>query len=402
MMNGLKALFKLRGTYLGIMAAVMFQVIFFSVWLTAYKGVQDRTENLTIGIVNEDAVNGVQVVEELEKTLPLNVKQFDSLTSAQAEMDERKIEMVIQIPSDFTTAVLAGERSSIVYWINQANASFSKSMMETASLHITDQVNTTIYSMQQHEIVSAFSQQLGQLPLEQPIAQTIGESVQMLVGSLIAKPVEGVVQKTNAVDEFSANLVPLMVIISSFVGAMVMIMQINEAAQPLRESITKWSLFIGKQVINVGVAFLLPLLTIGLMNLFGVEIQESLPMVYLFQAVMFLSFLCFAQAFVYLFGNIGMLFNILALSLQLVTSGVLVSSKLLPDAYSQLAILLPATYGADGYYSIIFGGSDGMLVENISGLLVISVVALIVAAITIVFQKEPKTVHADNTIASEI
>lgn len=44
---------------------------------------------------------------------------------------------------------------------------------------------------------------------------------------------------------------------------------------------------------------------------------------YLFQALVFWAFLIFAQMFVFLFANGGMGFNILALSLQLVTSGSL-------------------------------------------------------------------------------
>ncbi|WP_336825153.1 ABC transporter permease [Sporosarcina sp. USHLN248] len=387
-MAGLKALFKLRGTYLGIIAAVMFQIIFFSIWLTAYKGVQDRTDSLTIGIVNEDEEIGEQMIHELEQSLPFQVKQFNSLQIAQKEMNDRTIEMVIQIPSDFSSSIIAAEQPSIIYWINQATATFSKTMMETASLHITDEVNTTLYGMQTQSTISVFNEQLGQLPLDEKVAQAIGESVQMAVGSLHPNIVEEKINKTNAVDDFSANLVPLMVIISSFAGAMVMIMQINEASHSIKQMHSKWSLFIGMQLINIGVAFILPFLTIGLMYLFGIEIQEPLIVVYLFQAIMFLSFLCFAQLFVVLLGNVGMLFNILLLSLQLVTSGVLVSTKLLPNAYSKLSTILPATYGADGYYSIVFGGRDGILMENIGILLMITAIALLISVVAIAARKE--------------
>ena len=57
---------------------------------------------------------------------------------------------------------------------------------------------------------------------------------------------------------------------------------------------------------------------------FNIDSQESLLSIYLFQSVMYLAFLSLAQVFVIAFGNMGMIFNICALSLQLVTSGVLV------------------------------------------------------------------------------
>ncbi|CAM5592642.1 ABC-2 type transporter transmembrane domain-containing protein OS=Lysinibacillus sphaericus OX=1421 GN=LS41612_14120 PE=4 SV=1 [Lysinibacillus sphaericus] len=47
--------------------------------------------------------------------------------------------------------------------------------------------------------------------------------------------VESTIIKTNDAKGFAANFVPLMVIISSFVGAMVMIMQHQQAAQIVQE-----------------------------------------------------------------------------------------------------------------------------------------------------------------------
>lgn len=399
-MNGIKALFKVRGTYTGIMAAVMFQLVFFSVWLTAYKGVQDRTDHLTIGMVYEDQDSEMNIGEEFEQNLPFKVKQYSSFKKASDEMNDRKMEMIIQIPSDFTSSLQSGERPSIYYWINQANATFSKTMMEQAANQLNRQLNEKVFSLQKTAGETMFEQKLQQLPLEQPVAQALGETVQSVFSTIHSEPVEGVVKKTNAVDEFSANLVPLMVIISSFAGAMVMIMQIHEAAETIRSAYSKWSLFLGRQIINVGVAFLLPFLTIGLMKLFDVATQEPFWTIYLFQGIMFLSFLMFAQVFVFLFGNYGMVFNILALSFQLVTSGVLVSKELLTNGYHGLASFLPATYGADGYYSIVFGGNSGMLKDNIWYLLLITGVTFILAIGAVAVRRNFK--KSDRSVGREI
>lgn len=61
-MKGLKALLKVRGTYIGISAAILFQLIFFAVWLTAYMGVQDRTDQLSVSIVDEDGTGRLQLL----------------------------------------------------------------------------------------------------------------------------------------------------------------------------------------------------------------------------------------------------------------------------------------------------------------------------------------------------
>nr|EEK69653.1 hypothetical protein bcere0006_1750 [Bacillus wiedmannii] len=74
--------------------------------------------------------------------------------------------------------------------------------------------------------------------------------------------------------------------------------------------------------------------------------------------------------FITVFGNAGMIFNIISLSLQLVSSGVIVPHE-----------MLSKTYAANGYYTIIFGGVS--LEKNIISLLVIIFVTQLVAVITV-------------------
>jgi len=386
-MNGLQALFKIRETYIGIVITIAFQIIFFSVWMTAYDGVNDRTDNLKIGLISEDTEMGQKVVNEIKATLPFTLENYTSLDKAEQELNQRDIHMIIHIPSDFTSQLQAGKEAEIVYSINQANASIAKNMMDGVAKQVTEEINHNIYPVQQDKTIEAFSQKFSQLPMEQHTAQQINKAVATTIMSVKDRAINSTIIKTNNVEEFAANFVPLMVIISSFVGAMVMIMQHQQAAQLVQDTISKWQLFLARQLINIGVAFALPLLTIGLMHLFNISSQVNFLTVYLFQALMFWAFLCLAQAFIIIFGNLGMIFNICALSMQLVTSGALVPQAMLSDFYNKLASLLPATYGADGYYTIIFGGSTDNLMSNCSSLGMIIAVTLAMSAIVVAFKK---------------
>lgn len=378
-MKGLQALFRIRETYIGIFATIAFQLIFFTVWMTAYDGVNERKENLIIGVLNEDTALGQEIAEQIGELLPFNVKTLTSIDDAKGKLDDRNINMIIQIPADFTAQIQEGKTANIVYWINQANASLTKSLMEGVANQLTEEINHSMYSLKQGEVIKGFSQQFEQIPLEQDMSLFIKETVVSTISSLHDKSIQPTIIKTNDVEGFAANFVPLMVIISSFVGAMVMIMQHQQAAQLVERSITKWQLFFARQIMNIGVAFLLPFVTIGLMNIFNISSEESLLTIYIFQSLMFWAFLCLAQVFVLLFGNLGMVFNILALSLQLVTSGVLVPRAMLSDFYNKFAAFLPATYGAEGYYTIIFGGSSESISNNISSLGIIIGVTLVIS-----------------------
>ncbi|MFJ6210832.1 YhgE/Pip domain-containing protein [Lysinibacillus sp. NPDC092081] len=386
-MKGLQALFKIRETYIGIVVTIAFQVIFFCVWMTAYDGVNGRTENLKIGLISEDTEMGQQVVNEIKEKLPFTIENYTSLDKAEQALNQRDIHMMIHIPSDFTSQLQAGKEAEIIYSINQANASIAKNMMDGVAKQLTEEINHNMYPLLQGKTIDVFSQKFSQLPMEPNTAQQINEAVATTIMSVKDHTIGSTIIKTNNVEEFAANFVPLMVIISSFVGAMVMIMQHQQAAQIVQDTVSKWQLFLARQLINIGVAFALPLLTIGLLHLFNISSHANFLMVYLFQALMFWSFLCLAQAFIIIFGNLGMIFNICALSMQLVTSGALVPQAMLSDFYNKLASLLPASYGADGYYTIIFGGSTDNLMSNCSSLGMIIAVTLAISAMVVALRK---------------
>ncbi|AMR00832.1 MULTISPECIES: hypothetical protein [Bacillus] len=97
--------------------------------------------------------------------------------------------------------------------------------------------------------------------------------------------------------------------------------------------------------------------------------------------IVFFAFLSLTQMFLTVFGNAGMIFNIISLSLQLVSSGVIVPHEMLSKTYQTMGEVFPATYAANGYYTIIFGGVS--LEKNIISLLVIILVTQLVAVITV-------------------
>ncbi|WHY29454.1 hypothetical protein [Bacillus wiedmannii] len=96
--------------------------------------------------------------------------------------------------------------------------------------------------------------------------------------------------------------------------------------------------------------------------------------------IVFFAFLSLTQMFITVFGNAGMIFNIISLSLQLVSSGVIVPHEMLSKTYQTIGKLFPATYAANGYYTIIFRGVS--LEKNIISLLVIILVTQSIAVIT--------------------
>ncbi len=390
-MKALKSFFKIRETYVGIAAALAFQIIFFSVWLTAYDGVFERTDQLKVALVTEDARFGEVVSKAIEEKVPFDSVRVDDLDKAKTEMDERKWNMVIYISDAFTSDIESGNSAKITYLINQSNPSLSKQMMEQTAASLTKAINDEIYVTRQSQITDLITDAVGKEAQEPqkavPFAEQIISEVHEKSDINTVKPE---MIQTNEAEGFVATMIPLMVVLASFIGAMIMSQQLQFAAEKLRSQFGPWRLFLSRQVINVLFTVLLAILTLGIMMFFDIHIETSFQVAWVFQSLLFFSFLTLSQLFVILFGNPGMVFNIALTATQLVSAGAIVPRDMLPSFYQSIGNLLPATYGTNGYFSMIYGG--GNLQADIKALLWMTGMTLLIALmiVTIAYLRERK------------
>lgn len=384
-MKSFIALLKKRKTYIGIGAALLFQLIFFTVWLTAYDGVYERSEQLSIAIVNEDPLQGKELTTLLKKNIPFQIEIGENTDQALKKLDKRELDMVIYIPKDFSQTLMSDEKAQLIYYINQANPSLSKQMMEATSKEITVTINQKLAQLKYTTLKEEIAKTLTQSPNPE-LAIQISENILDEVNPLsLADPITGKVVQTNAKEGFHVTMIPLMVVLASFIGAMVMSQYLQVTATQLITQFGKWTLFLSRQFLNVIVAISLSFLTIGLLIIFNIELEEGLLAVCLFQSVLFFSFLTLSQLFVILFGNSGMVFNIIATATQLVASGAIVPRSMLSSFYQKLGDFLPATYGVNGYFSLIYGG--GQLLHDSMRLLLLIGTFICITVVGILFKK---------------
>ncbi|EML6324552.1 MULTISPECIES: YhgE/Pip domain-containing protein [Bacillus cereus group] len=388
-MKTLKNFFKHRETFIGIATAFAFLLIFFCVWMTAYDGVTDRVDQLKVGLVNEDKQMGTTIEENLEKNLPFKVKSYGSVAHAKEDMDERNLDMVIQIPANFSSLLKENNNVEIKYFINQANSSLTKQIMAGATKDITQTINKNIYTYKQKLILSNLSKELSTAIPSEELAQKLSENITKVLNSLNIDSVQSSVKKTNNTEGFAATMLPLLIVLASWVGAMIMSLNLNSVAEKLKSIHSKWSIFFTRQFINIVASIILAFITLIFMSLFDIKLNTNVFETWVFQTLVFFSFLSLTQMFVVLFGPAGMVFNIISLSLQLVTFGVIVPKAMLSDFYQTVGSYFPATYVADGYYTVIFGGSD--LSHDMNILLFVSLITIGIAMGRIIIQKNTKT-----------
>lgn len=381
-MDTFKQFFKYRETIVGIIVAFVFMLVFFCVWMTGYHGVTNRTDHLRIGLVNSDQQLGNTIKNELKKNLPFKVKLYKQIHTAKRAMKNRQLDMIVSIPRNFSSDLQQGKHPQITYFINQANASLAKQVMNNAAKNITQNVNDKIYFYQRSLVINNLSHQLPQKKIAQKLTANLSRALQ----SVRVTAVKSNVVQPNEAKDFSVTMIPLLVLLASFVGSMIMSLNLATVSGKMSRSFRKWPLFFSKQVINIGMSLILALSTLILMKLFGVDFKTSIFETGLFELLVYFAFLCFTQMMLILFGPAGMLINIISLSVQLVTSGVLVPKVMLSQFYQSISNYFPASYIADGYLTVLFGGRN--LVDDLLLLLLISSITFLASLVRVCFQKE--------------
>lgn len=397
-MKTLQKLLQQKETYLGVAVAIAFQLIFFSVWLTAYDGVSERTDQLQVALVTDDTVHGPELKEQIHQMLPFEVIDVDNVKTAQQQLSEDKaFSMVIHIPAEFSTAIEQHETASITYYINQALPAMSKQVMESAAVQLNQGINAQVYELVQEQLATQLPEKLAADSPESAQTATIASAVLKEVQEYSqVEQVKPVMEKVHPVEGFRAGMIPLMVVLASFIGAMIMSQHLQFAADRLQAVCGPWALFASRQLINLIVALTISILTLITMQLFQIDIAINHWQAWLFQSALFFSFLTLSQLFVLLFGNPGMLVNIALTAIQLATSGALVPREVLSEFYQQLGAVLPAAYGVNGYFSMIYGGGSilsDLKVISLIAIICLSLGVLCVFAVNFIKRKSAKTAN---------
>ncbi|MCQ6562608.1 YhgE/Pip domain-containing protein [Paenibacillus mendelii] len=371
--NALRTFLKRPTTIVGVLTALMFQVIFSVIWMTGYEGITDaeRLKQLHVGIVTLDTQSGPAIAEKLAQSLPVQTRTLDG-GEAQQLLNERELQMVITIPENFTESLKSqGSAASIQYSINESNPALIKSMMSSIAGQVTATVNKEAVGQGVQAVLTQ-----AKLPAEQAAG----------AGAVLSERVTSDFTYTNPVKGMNNQMVPMMMVLASYVGAMIMGMNLEQSAMAAAASgVGKWHRFAARNVINIVAAVIVSLVGSSLVLALGGQAEHGFMAMWGFQALFVLTFMFLSQLFLLLFGMGGMLLNIIMLSAQLVSSGAMVPRELLSDFYLGLSKLLPATYAVEGNMNLLFGGAGNG--GAIMGLLIIMAVSLALGAAIVGLRK---------------
>ncbi|MBL0386171.1 ABC transporter permease [Tumebacillus sp. ITR2] len=372
MVRTLQLMLKQKTTIVGMVLLLFFQLTFGIVWMNAYDGVSDRIKDLKVGVVSEDTAIGKTVAEQLVKKLPFHMESGTSMAEAAEKLNDRDWKVVIHIPSDYSANVQDSKKqANLEVLVNESNPQMLKSIGQQVLSQVTANVNTES------------TQKAVQVALS---GLHVPEQQATLMAAGVSNRVYGSYKSINSVSNFSFQMVPMMLVLASYVGAMLLSMNLNASANQIARETTPWQRFWARQVINLTASVVVAGSGTLTLNVFGLDPVFGFGEVFGFLTLTLIAFVAMAQAFLFLFGEAGMFCNIIALSLQLVTSGVMTPRELLSSTFQALGDWFPATYAATGYMNLLFGGNG--TADAVEKVLLGTVAALVLSMIGVVLHSQ--------------
>jgi len=341
MKNALKAYLTKGQTIVALVVALMALAIFVVCWMTAYDGVSDRTDQLKIAVVNEDGELGNQLIQQFQGSMPFEITTL-SAEEARAQLERRNVHLIMTIPSDFSSRLTTAEaKATIHFTVNQSNPQMTRSVMDAVVTRITQQ-------LKDRTMLEGTQAMLKEMRMsEEQAAQT--------AQALLSK-VEAHTEILNPIQGMQNQMLPMMLVLGSFVGAMLMAMNLQQVTMAIGSALSARQHFTARVVLNVGGAAVISLVGSTLIYALGGQMESGFLLFWLFSTLMLLTFMFFAQLFLLLLGMAGMFVNMMMLSLQLVTSGTIVPREVLSGFFKSVGQYLPATYAVDGLFNLGFGG----------------------------------------------
>lgn len=338
--------------WLAIAAPIAVQLVFFLIMLPALQGTEGRVNRLHIAIVSEDPGIGAQIAQQLAGKLPFTVDRPDTLAAAETALKNGDAQMVVAFPKEFAQKLQSGH-ATVRYEIDPTAAVMTKQLMTQLAQTMTEQLNTMAFTNAQHAVAQGITAGMQNGALPPQLAQQLADNVSTAIHALNRSPITADLGANATSTNPLTAIVPMFVILLSFGGAVAAVALL--LLTPVSEG--RWAVFTGLQFVLAIVAVILPVVTVGLLALFGQGFPQGAAASWWALTLTYWAMLLFVAALVRLFGRPGLALAALALPFQVIAAGAFLPTSLLPGFYSGLARFTPGPYGARALFHVMAGES---------------------------------------------
>lgn len=369
----------------GIVMIIFYQIAFITIFMSGYSAIPRNMDELSIAIVNEDTKAGGQIAEQLQEQLPFKMVTDLPLEQAKEDLNNRDIHMVLHIPADFSEKLAKqGEHPQLDFLINQSNPAMVTSTMDQISTQITNSLNQQ-FAVQGAEGIL--------LKLNVPEDQA-----KELAADIPTKVTPNVVYSNPVPVGMHNQMAPFFLTMVNYVGAMIFSMMVVGAMNMLKGKMGLWQAFWSAQGVNALVSLIGPLIGLAIYFLFqGGHGADTFVEMWLLHSLELFAAIEFMSIFSILLKDKAIFVNLTLMLIQTISSGAVLTYGMMDGFYKFFSHISIMFYTVQTEFSILYGG--GKISEHLTGLIVMTVVSVIIVALSFKFispdlKKEKEAISA--------
>ncbi|WP_407270437.1 YhgE/Pip domain-containing protein [Radiobacillus sp. PE A8.2] len=373
-----KQFLKNRGVIAAMFMAIFYQVIFMVIYIPGYSAIPKNIDQMNVALVNEDSNYGETIAGQLSEELPFHVETGYSLEESRDMLNDRDLQLVIHIPSDFTANLTSGEtQPGIDFYTNESNPTIITSTTQSVIDQVQAQLGEQFSISKAEGILANFN-----VPEDQAseLAASIQNSLDVNTVTINEVP-----------DGMHNQMAPMFLTLVSYVGAMIASLMLTGTFRDMKAKIGKWKSYLYMNIVTVMIAVIAPL--IGISILFAIHGYGSTTFMHLWMhhALELFVALQFTSVFCLLAGQLGMILNLPIMLAQVIANGSVVTRDMMYGVYRAISYVSPMYYSVQSDYSIMFGGGKLASYEWHLALIGVAAIVINVLIVAVVHRKNQDT-----------
>ncbi len=333
---------KNKGIKYAIILAAFYQIAMVGLYIYGYHVLPKGVDQLVLNVVNHDGDEGAAIEKSLVSNLPFDKIVTDkALDKSKIELNNRHIQMIIEIPDHFVDDLASG-KSCLNFYINESNTTTAVITMKEVAKSITDNFNLTINQGKLSTILNSLN--ISTVKQEE-ITEQFKNSV-----------VQNNIYVNKAPNGMDYVMAPAFLSIATYASSMVaaiILMNILIAFIPV---IGKWKSFRYIEITGCVIAILAPLFGLIMARaLLQINLQKIL-LLYLQQIFMQITAFQFTFIFSLLLGQYGVFINIPLLLAQTIAGGGTMPLQIMPKLYKAISYFTPMYPNTQIDFGLLFGG----------------------------------------------
>ncbi len=383
------------------------------IYFSGYKVVPSHLKDLPIAVVSQDS-DSHALKKQLVRQLPFkHIKYNYSLKTAKIKLKNKKIYLIVNIPTNFQKKIINGKKTNLHFYVNEANPMTAVSGMEsvaktvgaTVENKITKKRGEAIFTtVQLKQLKAQLAKAIKEAPQQAKAIQaqgTVAERKLKKQADSLYNPKDGGVSyklhKMNKVKSgMNHTMAPFFLALAFYIGSMIGALVLYLAFSEFSQKIGKFKAYGMSELAILLISVIAPVCILGIATWLNNFSSTEFMKLWLNHGLELFAAMNFNFIFNLLFGQLGIMFNVPIMMIQIVSGAGLIPKLILPGFFKFMSFISPTYYAIQADFGVL--GNQVGIGQHLMSLIYLSVVIVIINLFIVMMKKYSKAVISEQSL----